>query len=128
MQVPDAAGLAHSEVVAGHIRALIEQAGGSISFAEFMQEALYAPGLGYYNAGSARFGPDGDFVTAPEIGPLFGRVLARQCAAVLQRLPNGAVLELGAGSGRLAVEILRFLTANGTELQRYLILEVSPDL
>ncbi len=128
LPAPDAAGLAHSEIVAGHIRALIAQAGGSISFAEFMQEALYAPGLGYYNAGSARFGPGGDFVTAPEIGPLFGRVLARQCAAVLQRLPDGAVLELGAGSGRLAVEILRFLKTNGIELQRYLILEVSPDL
>jgi SAM-dependent MidA family methyltransferase len=128
LPVPDAAGLAHSEKLAGHIRALIAQAGGSISFAEFMQEALYAPELGYYVAGSARFGPGGDFVTAPEIGPLFGRVLARQCAAVLQRSSNGAVLELGAGSGRLAVEILRFLRANGIELQRYLILEVSPDL
>lgn len=128
LPAPDADGLAHSEAVAGHIRALMERSGGSISFAEFMHEALYAPGLGYYNAGAARFGTAGDFVTAPEIGPLFGRVLARQCTAVLQRLQNGAVLELGAGSGRLAVDILRFLSANGTELQRYLILEVSPDL
>lgn len=128
LPTPDDSGLAHCELVAGHIRTLIEQAGGSISFAEFMHEALYAPGLGYYNAGATRFGSAGDFMTAPEIGPLFGRVLARQCACVLQRLPNGAVLELGAGSGRLAVEILRFLSANGIELQRYLILEVSPDL
>ncbi len=128
LPIPDAAGLAHCEVVAGHIRALIERSGGSISFAEFMHEALYAPGLGYYTAGAARFGAAGDFVTAPEIAPLFGRVLARQCASVLQQLPNGAVLELGAGSGRLAIEILRSLTANGIEFQRYLILEVSPDL
>lgn len=126
--MPDAAGLAHSDLVASHIRALIGRSGGSISFAEFMHEALYAPGLGYYNAGAARFGPAGDFVTAPEIGPLFGRVLARQCASILQRLPDCAVLELGAGSGRLAVEILRFLVANGIDLQRYLILEVSPAL
>ncbi len=128
LPAPDAAGLAHSEMVAGHIRALIEQTSGSISFAEFMHEALYAPGLGYYSAGATRFGTAGDFVTAPEVGPLFGGVLARQCAAVLQRLPGAAVLELGAGSGRLAVDILRFLAVNGIELQRYLILEVSPDL
>ncbi|MCG8369981.1 MAG: class I SAM-dependent methyltransferase, partial [Proteobacteria bacterium] len=73
---PDAASAAHSECVAGYIRQRIDEGGGSISFAEFMHHALYAPGLGYYTAGSAKFGDAGDFVTAPEISPLFGRVLA----------------------------------------------------
>jgi SAM-dependent MidA family methyltransferase len=123
-----AAGLAHSAEVAGHIRRLIGRSGGSISFAEFMQEALYAPGLGYYSAGTAKFGPAGDFVTAPEIGPLFGRLVARQSAVVLQSLPGGAVLELGAGGGTLAAAMLSSLATQGIEPGRYLILEVSADL
>ena len=67
-----------------------------------MQLALYASGLGYYSAGAAKFGAGGDFITAPEVSPLFGRVLARQCASVLQALPERRILELGAGSGALA--------------------------
>ena len=71
---PDALSAEHSERVADFIRGRIRQAGGSISFAEYMQHALYAPGLGYYAAGSNKFGADGDFVTAPEVSPIFGRV------------------------------------------------------
>jgi SAM-dependent MidA family methyltransferase len=123
-----AAALAHSAEVAGHIRGRMDRSGGSISFAEFMQEALYAPGLGYYSAGTAKFGHSGDFVTAPEIGPLFGRLVARQSAVVLQSLPGGAVLELGAGSGSLAAAVLSALGTHGIEPRRYLILEVSADL
>jgi SAM-dependent MidA family methyltransferase len=123
-----AAGLAHSAKVADHIRRQMDRSGGSISFAEFMQEALYAPGLGYYSAGAAKFGPAGDFVTAPEIGPVFGRLVARQIGVVLQSLPGGAVLELGAGSGSLAVAVLSSLATHGIEPERYLILEVSADL
>ncbi len=118
----------HSQRVFEHIRALIESSGGSISFAEFMQEALYAPGLGYYSAGAKKFGADGDFVTAPEISPLFGYVLARQCAAVLGQLDGGQVLEPGAGSGALAVSLLRKLEQLNALPDRYLILEVSADL
>ncbi|MGH8194462.1 MAG: class I SAM-dependent methyltransferase [Woeseiaceae bacterium] len=114
--------------MAACIRQAIEDAGGSISFAEFMQWVLYAPGLGYYNAGAAKFGAGGDFVTAPEVSPLFGRVLARQCASVLQQFPVPQVLELGAGSGALAVQMLRALSDFGLEPARYAILEVSPDL
>jgi SAM-dependent MidA family methyltransferase len=77
---PDAVSAAHSERCADYIRSRIHDAGGSISFAEFMHYALYAPRLGYYSAGTRKFGDDGDFVTAPEISPLFGRVIARQCA------------------------------------------------
>ncbi|HWM28086.1 MAG TPA: SAM-dependent methyltransferase [Woeseiaceae bacterium] len=118
----------HSERVAERIRHAIDKAGGSIGFAEFMQLALYAPGLGYYSAGAAKFGAGGDFITAPEVSPLFARVLARQCAPVLQALPERRILELGAGSGALAAELLRCLPRHGVELTRYSILEVSPDL
>ena len=125
---PDAAALAHSARMADHIRRCMNRSGGSLGFAEYMQEALYAPGLGYYAAGTAKFGKDGDFVTAPEISPLFGRVLGRTCAEVLQELPAGEVLELGAGTGRLSVDLLRSLDAAGALPARYVILEVSPDL
>ena len=128
LSMPDAESLSHSDKVAAHIREAIALAGGSISFAEFMQLALYAPGLGYYSAGAAKFGAAGDFVTAPEISPVFGRVLARQCAEVLRQLSEPAVLELGAGSGALAVQLLRALAGQGIEVTRYAILEVSADL
>ena len=128
---PDTDSLAHSERVAAYIRRAIEEAGGRIGFAEFMQHALYAPGLGYYNAGSTKFGEAGDFVTAPEISPLFAKIIARQSAGILSQIddPGGRnVLEFGAGSGVLAVELLRSLEALGSLPSRYLILEVSADL
>ena len=85
---PDELSASHSERVPDFIRAKIEERGGSISFAEFMQHALYAPGLGYYAAGATKFGEAGDFVTAPEVSPVFGRVLARQCAEVKVEAEN----------------------------------------
>ncbi|HEX2139583.1 MAG TPA: SAM-dependent methyltransferase [Woeseiaceae bacterium] len=128
LPVPGSESLLHTEKVAARIRQAIVEAGGSISFAEFMQLALYAPGLGYYSAGAAKFGAAGDFVTAPEISPLFGRVLARQCAGVLRQLAKPAVLELGPGTGALALQVLTALEERGMPPERYLILEVSPDL
>jgi SAM-dependent MidA family methyltransferase len=128
LPVPDGESLAHSARVAEFIRRQIRHAGGSISFAEFMQHALYAPGLGYYSAGAARFGAGGDFTTAPEISPLFAGILARQCAPLLRQLQARNVLELGAGSGALAAEMLKSLPALGVELSSYRILEVSADL
>jgi len=128
LPAPDPDSLAHSERVADFIRHSIRQAGGSISFAEFMQLALYAPGLGYYSAGAAKFGAAGDFITAPESSPLFARVLARQCVPILQALPARNVLEIGAGSGALAAEVLEHLPALGVEVSDYKILEVSADL
>jgi SAM-dependent MidA family methyltransferase len=125
---PDAASAAHSERCADYIRARISDAGGSISFAEFMHYALYAPGLGYYSSGTRKFGADGDFVTAPEISPLFGRVVARQCAAVLQQVRGASVLEFGAGSGRLALDMLLALDEFDALPVEYRILEVSADL
>ncbi len=93
-----------------------------------MQLALYSPGLGYYNVGTTKFGAAGDFITAPEISPLFGRVVARQCKAVLEQIDKGQILELGAGSGKLAVDILRSLTDLKSLPEQYLILETSADL
>jgi SAM-dependent MidA family methyltransferase len=128
LPVPDDASLAHSIRVAEFIRTAIFRAGGSLSFAEFMQLALFAPGLGYYSAGAAKLGASGDFTTAPETSPLFARILARQCAPVLQALQAPQVMELGAGSGVLAAELIRSLFAQGLELSSFAILEVSADL
>ena len=118
----------HSERLVARIREEIESRSGWISFARFMEMALYEPGLGYYSAGAAKFGAAGDFITAPEISPLFGRCLAHQCAQVLRALGGGTVLEFGAGSGALAVEVLNELEGLDCLPQRYLIVEVSADL
>jgi SAM-dependent MidA family methyltransferase len=125
---PDDASATHSARVVDHICARIENAGGRISFAEFMHEVLYAPGLGYYSAGSTKFGSDGDFITAPEVSSVFGRVLARQCAEVLSGISNGAVFEIGAGSGKLALDMLTAFEDLNALPTNYYILEVSADL
>ena len=117
----------HSRALAAHTRAELLSAGGWLSFERFMELALYTPGLGYYSAGSAKIGPGGDFVTAPEVSALFGRCLARQCAEILEHT-GGEILELGAGTGRMAAELLGALAALGVTLERYAILEVSADL
>ncbi len=119
---------AHSRLLRDRIAAAIIAAGGAIPFREFMRMALYEPGLGYYAAGAAKFGAGGDFITAPEISPLYGRCLARQVAQVLKALGGGDVLEFGAGGGRLAVDVLRALAGSSAPPARYCILEVSPDL
>jgi len=102
--------------------------GGLLPFDRFMDLALYAPGLGYYVAGARKLGRQGDFVTAPELSPLFGRCVAEQCAEVLRALGGGDILEIGAGSGTLAAEVLLALAAAVALPGRYLILEPSPDL
>ncbi|MBG7601007.1 MAG: SAM-dependent methyltransferase [Gammaproteobacteria bacterium] len=106
----------------------IGRQGGAIPFDRYMEMALYAPGLGYYTAGMRKLGPQGDFVTAPEISALFSRTLAYQVKQVLDLCGGGDVLEFGAGSGRLAVDMLRELEALDALPERYLILELSPDL
>jgi len=100
---------------------------GWLSFARYMELALYAPGLGYYMAGARKLGRDGDFVTAPEISPLYGRTLARQVGQ-LAGLGFNEILEIGAGSGALAADLLTELERLGRAPKRYLILELSPDL
>jgi SAM-dependent MidA family methyltransferase len=122
---PDAA--AHSERVVAHIRAEIARAGGWIPFAQYTALALYAPSLGYYMAGARKLGTDGDFVTAPELGPLFGHTLARQVAQGLETV-GGDVLEIGAGSGALAASVLEALERLDRLPANYLILELSPEL
>ncbi len=117
----------HSDRLSQLIRDEIESGGGWISFARFMELALYAPGLGYYVAGATKLGGDGDFVTAPEISPLFGRTLARQIAELLERT-DGNALELGAGSGAMAADMLGELQTLDRLPRRYLILETSPQL
>jgi SAM-dependent MidA family methyltransferase len=117
----------HSEAAAAFIREHLAAAGGWLSFDRFMELALYAPGLGYYSAGSAKIGAQGDFVTAPEVSDLFSRCVARQCAEVLA-LTGGQILELGAGTGRMAAIVLETLADLGRLPDRYAILEVSADL
>jgi SAM-dependent MidA family methyltransferase len=117
----------HSRSLAGHIRAQLAAAGGWLSFERFMELALYAPGLGYYSAGSVKIGVGGDFVTAPEVSDVFNRCVARQCAEILAAT-GGEILELGAGTGRMAAVVLGALAAQGVLPERYAILEVSADL
>ncbi|AOB33053.1 hypothetical protein AKI39_23325 [Bordetella sp. H567] len=130
----DAASRAHAERTAAHLRSAIAQAGGWLSFEHWMAEALYAPGLGYYAAGSAKLAESagdpqlaGDFITAPELTPLFGQVLAAQAAQVLRQTGTLNVLEFGAGTGALAEQVLASLDAEGLHV-RYCIVEVSADL
>lgn len=123
---PDA--LAHSERLSARIRAEIDARGGAIGFERYMELALYAPGLGYYSAGARKFGAAGDFVTAPELSPLFSRCLALQCAEILTALGGGDILELGAGSGVMAADLLAELECRKSLPRHYLILEVSAEL
>jgi len=125
---PSADGQAHSAALVERIVAAIDSAGGALDFDEFMHMALYEPGFGYYAAGATKFGASGDFVTAPELGTLFGRSLAVQVSDVLKLVDRGDVLEFGAGTGALAGVVLPALKALGTLPERYLILETSPDL
>ena len=120
--------IAHSERLTRRIRDAIEAEGGWISFERFMELALYEPGLGYYSAGSTKLGEAGDFITAPEISPLFSRCLAAQCIEVFDRLGGGDILEFGAGSGTMASDVLAELAAQNRLPGRYYILEVSADL
>jgi len=128
LPAPDAPAARHSARVAAHIHEEIARARGRIPFARFVELALYAPGLGYYSAGARGPGAEGDFVTAPEITPLFARCLARQVADLLGALGGGDVLEAGAGSGALAADLLAALAALGVTPRRYLILERSAGL
>jgi SAM-dependent MidA family methyltransferase len=126
--VPDAEARRLSESLVRSLREQIHQAGGSIPFAHYMEQVLYAPGAGYYSAGLRKFGRGGDFVTAPELSPLFARCLARTCEAVLGESKGGELLELGAGSGSLAGGLLAELDHLGCLPDHYLILERSGEL
>ncbi len=129
LPAPDPEALAHSEQLAAHLRGEIAAAAGAIPFSRFMELALYAPGWGYYSAGASKFGEAGDFVTAPELGPLFAATVAGALAPVLQQLgPQARVLELGGGSGAFAEVMLKRLLELDALPERYAILEPSADL
>ncbi|MDR1889989.1 MAG: SAM-dependent methyltransferase [Zoogloeaceae bacterium] len=127
LPLPTPAALAHSQQLLAEIFRRIAVAGGWLSFADFMAIALYAPGLGYYAAGARKFGAAGDFVTAPELTPLFAQAIARQAAQIMS-MSAPRILEAGAGSGRLAADLLRALETQNALPERYDILELSPDL
>lgn len=118
---PEAGALEASARLVERVRAELAAGGNWMSFARYMQRALYEPGLGYYAGGAAKLGAAGDFATAPELGTLFARTLARQVAELLE--PGEAILELGAGSGALAEALIAELAP-----ERYLILETSAEL
>jgi SAM-dependent MidA family methyltransferase len=126
---PDADALAHSARLRMLIQEQIFAAGGTIPFSRFMELCLYAPGLGYYSAGATKFGSDGDFVTAPELGPLFAACVADALAPVLRQLgPEAQFVEIGGGSGAFAEVTLKRLLALDALPARYAILEPSADL
>lgn len=127
---PSAEAQAASRTLSRHIAGRIEAAGGWLPFAEFMDMTLHLPRLGYYAGGSFKFGAAGDFVTAPELTPLFGQALARQMEQVLVAVSpaTALVMEVGAGSGQLAADILLALEALGSLPDRYEILELSGEL
>lgn len=116
----------HSERLLNRIVARIRR-DGPISFAQYMEMALYEPGLGYYSAGLHKFGPEGDFVTAPELGDVFGACLARQVTEIACELGECNILEIGAGSGKLAAQLMDELKSV-TSCSNYSILETSADL
>jgi len=119
---------AHSARVVAHVRDEISKCDGFIPFSRYMELVLYAPGLGYYVAGTRKFGADGDFVTGPELTPLYGAALARQVEAIFAVAGGRTIVELGAGSGALAGSLLDALAARDAAPERYCILEVSPEL
>ncbi len=127
LPAPEPEALIHSQELTEQIRQEISRRDGWISFADYMAFALYHPTLGYYTGGSRKLGAAGDFTTAPEISPIFGQCVARTVAAVLSET-HGDVLEIGAGSGRLAADLLLTLQDLNQLPDRYLILDVSPEL
>ncbi|MEM1264145.1 MAG: SAM-dependent methyltransferase [Pseudomonadota bacterium] len=118
---------AHARAVREHLGQAVTRAGGFLAFDAFMHEALYAPKLGYYVAGLPKLGADGDFVTAPEVSPLFGRVIARNIADVLAAMPSEVVVEYGPGSGALADAIIGWFVDHELAID-YRLFDVSPDL
>ena len=127
---PNQESILHSQKLIKHIQKYITRH-SSLPFSKFMEMALYTPQLGYYSGGLPKIGKTGDFITAPEVSPIFSRCLARQAAQVLAEIPfqdNPSIIEFGAGQGTMAKDILLELQALQQPLHRYYILEVSADL
>jgi SAM-dependent MidA family methyltransferase len=128
LPIPSNDAFALSKELFHYIRNEITRSGGSISFTRFMELALYTPGLGYYCAGSQKLGKSGDFITAPEISPLFSRCVARQCQQVLDLVEDGDILEIGAGTGKMVCDLLLELERFNSLPRHYFILEISANL
>ncbi|GAB3469365.1 SAM-dependent methyltransferase [Massilia terrae] len=127
LPAPDPDALAASQALQQHIAADIAHHGGAIPFSRFMELVLYAPRLGYYSGGAAKLGAEGDFTTAPETTPLFGASLARVAAAIIaQSAPH--LIEFGAGTGKLARDVLTALADLGVEVATYTIIDLSGEL
>ncbi len=121
--------LAHSQAFVKALQQHIRENKGAIAFSRFMELALYAPGMGYYSAGARKFGADGDFVTAPELGSVFAQCIAQASAKVLQQLQGETIFfELGGGSGAFAEHALKHFSTLNVLPTRYCILEPSADL
>lgn len=127
LPAPGADAQAASEALQQHIIQQIDANAGWISFARYMELALYAPDLGYYSGGAAKLGKDGDFTTAPEMLALFGATLAQLAASLLAQT-SAQVMEFGAGTGRLAFDFLSECQAAGIAVERYFIVELSGEL
>jgi len=125
LPIPSSEALSSSHRLVEAISALIHEKGGQISFAEYMEAALYTPGLGYYAAGSQKFGPAGDFITAPEISPLFAACVAQYCQRVSEGWNDYDIVEFGAGSGQLVIDVLPRLNPAPSH---YYIIELSAEL
>ncbi len=125
---PSPVALEHSQKLQHCIRSEIENQQGSISFRRYMEMALYEPGLGYYVAGKRKLGKGGDFITAPEVSPLFSQCIANQCIQILKSLDNRNILEFGAGNGTMAADILLHLEVKNYLPDHYYILDLSPEL
>jgi SAM-dependent MidA family methyltransferase len=128
LPTPSADALAHSQKLKQKIGDEINKNNGAISFRRYMEMALYQQGLGYYVAGAKKIGKSGDFITAAEISPLFSQCLASQCQQILAHFKQGDILELGAGSGLMAVHILLELEKQASLPVHYYILDLSPEL
>lgn len=117
----------HCQLVQKHIESIIDQK-GPLDFKTYMAKVLYAPGLGYYSSGRHKLGREGDFITSPELTPLFAQTLARQCGQVLSQCTNGHILETGPGSGQMAADLLLALEQQQQLPEQYWLLELSSDL
>ena len=125
---PDQEALKHTILVQEHLKSEVNNHQGWLSFHDFMNFVLYKPTLGYYSAGTHKIGSGGDFTTAPEISNLFGVAIANQLLPALRRYKKPSILEIGAGSGKLALDVINHLSNSNLELDHYYILEISGDL
>ena len=125
---PDQEALNHSMLVQEHLKNKVNDHQGWLSFYDFMNFVLYKPTLGYYSTGTHKIGLGGDFTTAPEVSKLFGVAIANQLLPAIRKYKKPSILEIGAGSGKLAFDIINHLNNRNVELDYYYILEISGDL